>query len=531
MDIFNEITEGVYKFITSFVGLVICIPVMVILTVLWIWYCMLVVKKLKFHVNAVTLRKTEKVVREGGSLSNLLDILTATENDIVMLFYILCRSGITHDKMHHYLNYKAYKHFNKKRRPMTHAIYLNICFGIFAITLIAFLLNLSGIDWSGSVLPVVSIFAFTLNFLVVCVVFIIANRQVSGYWQEFKNCFVYLQKNSENYFSQHNSDFAAFTVNIANAIEDAGLTDFRVEKLINRYIESGTFIKRSEVGIPPKARLPRDGATVFSNRPLTAAEEAASPVPAGANGRPNTVYQSENEMARMERMVGMMQHGMQYNMQQYTMLNAQLAQSQIAQYNQIVQPSLQQHMMQNQIMMQNAQMQNMVSHRNLMMAGAPPPRFRSPQEVVIEEGGVRSLPTPPKSVNKPNISVTIERPVEPKAEPEFTKEELLAEAREQLKQEAEIADAKEKEVKQQEIAARPPKITGREVTYKPFKRLNERFRKDNPALYSDKAFSAPVVFLEPKREPDKIEDRLTRIFNAKVIKYLPDEWEELRYTD
>ena len=229
------------------------------------------------------------------------------------------------------------------------------------------------------------------------------------------------------------------------------------------------------------------------------------PMPMPGHDSQIAMQAAHSAQMMMAQMMGMMQQNAHHSQ----MLQQNMQQQQLMLYQQLMQPTLQkeqlnnQHQMVQNTIMQSMMMQNMVAMRN---ATPPPSHFAKP-------------PMPMPNMNKMPISyepgkpmgMKIEGDPEPIAKGPVTIEE--EQAPETTKANANITTP-----------------TGKEISSKPFDTLNKHFKETHKDLYreQEKHQTGPVVFLEPKREPSKIENRLGEFFGIKVIKYEEGEWEELR---
>jgi len=241
-----------------------------------------------------------------------------------------------------------------------------------------------------------------------------------------------------------------------------------------------------------------------------------------------SAYASDTDKM-MDRMMNIMQQSMQHNQ----FMNQQMQQSQMMQYGQMLQPGLQQHTIQNQIMLQNAQIQNMINQRFAIAATAQPPPPRPPMPPYDSKAQTLSMYRSPMI----KLPTALDKPEEEKeTETIMPTDSGLGklepfEATDALPAEIPMPSEPTPPPPPPPPPAEKPKLPGKEISQKPFETLNKQFKARHPEIYVDKRFQAPVVFLRPERDSSKLELRLESIFNAKVVKYLPGEWEALRPTE
>ena len=501
-------------------------------TIIWALYCYITVRRLEGHVNAVTLRRLEKLFREGGNVNDLIQVLNTKVNDIIMIFFVIARAGVPARHVADHLNYQAYKYINKKRKPKGYGTFMIASLVVCAIITLAYFINAETLDWDNLVFPIVGLAIFVLQFFAAATIYILTRRKIESYWQEFKNLFSSVNNYAEKFWQENEDDYHEFCKKVISLVKSNRQTTHTVEKLINKYALTSASVARPK-SVP---NAPASEGSIVTSKDAQTGEYVKDI---------KTMAESTNKqgMEMMNKMMDMMQE----NMRHYQMMTQNVTQSQMMQYNQLLQPGLQQHMMQNQIMMQNAQLQTMMNSRHMMMATLP----------VTQQSQYGSAPLPPtdmspvsseKIINSTATQRDVMTITPPKFDPSKYEESQMRKDEERRKEKTKLeneiknltdqtkkqADELEKKMAEKAIAAaegKPaalPKLAGKEVTYRPFASLNLDFKKKNPKLYASAKYQAPMVFLIPKREKSKIEQRLESFFNAKVIKYEGLEWEELR---
>ena len=531
MEVIKQLANAAFGLTSNFVGVIIICAGVVIFTGVWISYCSSVVYQLRNHVNAITLRKLEKLFRDNGDINRLIEILVRPRNDVSMVFYVCCRAEIPHDKISEHLNYKSFKYINKKIKPRAYGLFFLLSCVVFTVATLAFALNFNAIDWNNPFSEISLFSLLLLQIITASVIFFTTQYRVNACWQEFINLFASMQRHAHDYWAKHGSEYLAFSKHLIDAIQASKTINTRVESLISRCVKTGTYMRQPAASSPNQNPVP----TYQSNEKMNF-NNAPPPLP-----KYQPMYSSnsisENDKM-MDRMMNLMQQSMQHN--QY--MNQQMQQAQMMQYNQMLQPGLQQHTMQNQIMMQNAQIQNMINQRFAVAATsatAEPPQNRPPM--------------PDYEYDSRRLPLSMQRsPMVQSSDETTNKEEINNEISNNINAQeitpapsAENVDLGKLEPFNTdpivlpdippaivEVPETPPpaqkKNPGKEVSLKPFETLNKEFKNKNPKLYVDKRFQAPVVFLRPNRESTRIEERLESIFHAKIIKYLPGEWEQLR---
>ena len=503
----KSLANSAFILTTDIVSVIVVSACLIVFTGIWISYCSSVVYQLKHHVNAVTLRKLEKFFRDNGDTNKLVEILVRPKNDVAMVFYVCCRADIPHDKISEHLNYKSFKYINKKIKPRAYGLFFLLSCVTFIIASLAFGFNINAIDWSSPLPQLIIAAVFFIQIITVSVIFFMTQYRVNACWQEFINLFMSMQKYAHEFWMRHEAHYPVFSKLLIDAIQSTKRVNSRVENLISRCVKTGTYMRK------------------INNTTFTAKEEKSNvnvttPMPKYQTLGPIGPISDSDKM--MDRMMNLMQQSMQHNQ----FMNQQMQQAQMMQYNQMLQPGLQQHTMQNQIMMQNAQVQNLINQRFAVAATASvsePPAHRPPMPSY--EYDPKRLP-----LSMQRSHAAAHEHTEPQDANEIKAtgtEELSLGKLEPFDAAPVITDVPQAEAAAQ-VPAMPPKNPGKEISQKPFELLNKEFKNKHKELYVDKRFQAPVVFLRPDRDATRIEERLESIFHAKVIKYLPGEWEQIR---
>jgi hypothetical protein len=481
---FLNVTDAVFGFLSTWYGSVLVLAPLIALAVVLIAYCFLATKHLKNHQNAVTLRQVEKHIRDGNNTNDLLETLKERRNDIAVLFYIIARTHMDIKSVSGYLSYKSYKKINKKKKPALYILISIISTIMFACAMVVYGVyygrHFNDIVWLEHIIPLASLTLFIAQFVVVVVFFFLTRRKIYMYWQEFKNLFGSIQSKSKTYWDDNKEDFQSFCKSVLDDIAPSEKSQHRVEGIIAKIIK-----KNSVYGYTS----PLTG-TKTSVHPV---EVVTQPVNVSINNPSEGGNQSTQAM--LQHMISMMQQNMQH--------------TQMMQYNQMMQPIMQQ----NAIMLHNMQSQ-IAMQQNLLQRSVQPVKD---VPIVIKTTDVKPIAQPENgngaTEEKKPYTSTPTRPGglgDKEKSPDTPKDK-----------------DKTKDIKDE--GAPSTKLKGKEISTTAFEKLNRYFKERNPQLYENlKPPTGPVVFLTPKREPSKIEQRLEKFFNAKVYKYTGEEWEKLR---
>ena len=205
---------------------------------LWIIISFSKSKGLVNHRNAVALRGLVNFLRsadhEQKQINELVDSVTKTPNDVSMLFYMYCRIHNSFGFIEHYLNYKAYKYINKKKKPwgfsfvVMLSVIVTLAFSISYFVGIGFLL-----DMDMEMTDLLMSIAFPLALFLVWLMFrLLILMKYKMYWVEFENKFRKVHVMCKPFFNSQEKYYEEFSDIILAKLSPHGGTKRRIERII-----------------------------------------------------------------------------------------------------------------------------------------------------------------------------------------------------------------------------------------------------------------------------------------------------------
>lgn len=478
-----------------------------IVVFLWIIISFSKSKGLINHRNAVALRALVNFLRtvdyDTKQTGELFTVITKNKNDISMLFYLYCRIHTNFAFIEHYLNYRAYKHVNRKKKPwgftpvVVVAILITLIFSISYFVGIKYFLDM---DMNMSDLMLALAFPLAL-FLVWLMFRVLILMKYKMYWIEFENKFRKVNVMCKSFFKSQEQYFDEFADNILDKLVPDGGTKRRIERIIAMTDpdEIDSMLPYSFERKPKKVKVAEN-------------EDAlprAAAVPSAA------AYQTA--IPRMPEMQGMIPRGTQV-MKPHPETEAYLhAQTQITQ--QLMQMMMQQSMQQSQVVQRALTSQqalaNSVVQQNIMAM-----RLEAQQASLLRPDLAKRLAEQSytwSGDNRRSVEHVVdgdikvaEKSVVPDAavKPDIVDVEIKQETKETIVEvEVEKSKTKKNEPKKDELIAK----------------LTEAFAMLSPP---QKASSeSDPVFIAPSRDRTNVEKRLSEFFTATVYVYDDTEGE------
>lgn len=477
-----------------------------IIVFLWIIISFSKSKGLVNHHNAVAVRALVNFLRtvdyDTKQTGELFTVITKNKNDISMLFYLYCRIHTNFAFIEHYLNYKAYKHVNKKKKPwgftpvVAVAILITLVFSISYFVGIQYFLDMD-MNMSDLLLAL----AFPLALFLVWLMFrVLILMKYKMYWIEFENKFRKVNVMCKSFFKSQEQYFDEFADNILDKLVPTGGTKRRIERII-----AMTDPDEIDSMQPyPFERKPKKAKVVEND---DAPPRTASIPPAAA-------YQAPPRMPEMQ---GMMPRGTQV-MKPHPETEAYLhAQTQITQ--QLMQMMMQQSMQQSQVVQRALTSQqalaNSVVQQNIMAM-----RLEAQQASLLRPDLAKRLAEQSYAWpgdNRRNVEHVMDEDIKVTDKSTGSSTEVKPDIVDiEIKQEVKETIIEVEEEKPKPKKAEPKKD---ELILK----LTEAFAMLSPPQRTSS--ESDPVFVAPARDRTNVEKRLSEFFTATVYVYDDTEGE------